>query len=189
MGWLLLCAGQSRRFGSNKLLADLDNGKRVLEQTLDSLSQSGEPILAICRPETQAIYDLLEQWRVAYSVAPNAALGMGHSLAWGFSQVDSWDWAGVVLADMPYINPETFQKLAKVADSESIVVPEVMDESGSPRTGNPVIFGKSYFQFIRALEGDVGARSVVRRFVDKVVKVRVEDPAVLYDIDKPSDIR
>ncbi len=188
MGWLLLCAGQSSRFGSNKLLARLDNGQYVLGRTLDCLEASGFPVFAVCRQDTPAIHEFLTNRSVDYGIAPQAHLGMGHSLAWGISQVMSWNWAGIVLADMPFIDPSTLRKLASLAHTDHITVPEYQESDSQARPGHPVIFGKTFFTAMQTLEGDRGARSILERYSDRVIRSAVQDRGILLDIDVPGDI-
>ncbi|OZG72564.1 hypothetical protein BTA51_15745 [Hahella sp. CCB-MM4] len=188
MGWLILCAGQSSRFGSNKLLARLDNGRILLEQTLDHLVATGIPVFAVCRQDTPEVYEILERKGLEYGIAPQAQQGMGHSLAWGITQVVSWNWAGIVLADMPFIDVSTLKRLASVADAGNIILPEYQEADGLARAGHPVIFGHSFFKAIQTLQGDRGARSLLERYADSVIRQPVGDAGVLLDIDTPGDI-
>ena len=51
VGVLVLAAGRSRRFGSDKRQALLPGGKRVLDALLSQINESGLPVL-ICLDET-----------------------------------------------------------------------------------------------------------------------------------------
>ncbi|XLZ67968.1 nucleotidyltransferase family protein [Massilia sp. SR12] len=54
------------------------------------------------------------------------------------------------------------------------------------RRGNPVAFGRAHLQALLALEGDQGARSILKN--NPVNELAVDDPGILQDIDTPSDI-
>ncbi len=51
--------------------------------------------------------------------------------------------------------------------------------------GAPVIFPRRYFGELRSLHGDTGAKSLLRRYIDEVYTVSMEEAAV--DIDTQSD--
>jgi molybdenum cofactor cytidylyltransferase len=55
------------------------------------------------------------------------------------------------------------------------------------RRGNPVAFGARHLPALLALEGEHGARSLLRS--SPVVEVTVDDPGILRDIDTPGDLR
>lgn len=55
------------------------------------------------------------------------------------------------------------------------------------RRGNPVAFGRAHLPALLALEGDQGARSILKN--NPVNELMVDDPGILRDIDAPSDIQ
>ena len=84
---------------------------------------------------------------------------------------------------MPFIQTTTYQTLAALLTSENIVVPIF-----EGKKGNPVGFGKRFFNDLMLLNGDIGGRELLRRYSDVTQHVKVEDPAILYDIDTPADL-
>ncbi len=188
MGWLILCAGQSRRFGANKLVARIGPEHVVLSQVLQNLITTSEPVFAITRSTDDATANLLSDLSVDYGSCPDADAGMGHSLAWGVSQILSWSWCGVALGDMPYVTPATLKLLAKSASHNSIVIPVVNTGEGQEKWGHPVIFGQSYYPELQGLSGDQGARSLLKKHHCAVIRVPVADEGVLIDIDTPEDL-
>jgi molybdenum cofactor cytidylyltransferase len=55
--------------------------------------------------------------------------------------------------------------------------------------GHPVVFGRAFFDALRAADRSVGARAVLRAHPQAVVDVEVGDPGVALDIDTPGDYR
>jgi molybdenum cofactor cytidylyltransferase len=51
--------------------------------------------------------------------------------------------------------------------------------------GHPVGFSREFFAELLDLDGDEGARSVVRAHRDVVEFVDVDDPGVVTDLDQP----
>jgi molybdenum cofactor cytidylyltransferase len=56
------------------------------------------------------------------------------------------------------------------------------------RRGNPVLWGARFFEEIRALAGDAGAKELMRRHADCLTEVEVETGAIFADIDSPADL-
>src|SRR5579863_8356738 len=107
---ILLAAGYSRRFGSNKLLRALPAGSRnagmpiglaAARHLLDALPDS----IAVVRPRAQKLSKLLRDAGCDAVVCRNAGEGMGTTLAAGVrASADAHGWV-VALADMPFIRP------------------------------------------------------------------------------------
>ena len=183
IGAVILAAGFSNRFGSVKVCARLNNGQTVLQQTLANIQGSISHITVVTRPD---IYPLIVDVCPNVQVYENAEKGMGATLAHAMQWVlekGAWDGCLVCLADMPFINPETYRKVRDALRPDNIIVPFF-----AGRAGNPVGFGAHYFQSLTSLTGDQGGRAVVRQHPDAVVKLEVDDPAVLQDIDTVDDL-
>ncbi|MEJ2641301.1 MAG: nucleotidyltransferase family protein, partial [Desulfosarcinaceae bacterium] len=53
--------------------------------------------------------------------------------------------------------------------------------------GNPVIVAARLFSEVERLRGDTGARALFGAHGTEILRVAVEDPAVLIDVDRPED--
>jgi molybdenum cofactor cytidylyltransferase len=51
-----------------------------------------------------------------------------------------------------------------------------------------VLFGARYFSALRMLEGDTGAREILKQHAALVREVPVTDSGVLLDVDTPQDL-
>jgi molybdenum cofactor cytidylyltransferase len=114
----------------------------------------------------------------------DADRGMGHSLACGVRAAgDARGWI-VALADMPWIAPATIRAVvAALAGGAPIVVPRVAGERG-----HPVGFAAAFLGELTALQGDQGARSLLRVHAMHVVHVDVADRGAIRDVDIPADL-
>jgi len=186
---ILLAAGSSKRFGSNKLLQALPAGApeagtpiglAAAKHLLDALPES----IAVVRPRAQKLGKLLRDAGCNTVVCKNAGEGMGTSLAAGVraaSEADGWV---VALADMPFLRPETIRVIAQaISDGAAIAAPAYRGERG-----HPVGFARRFLEELSSLHGDSGARTLLDQHPDWVTAHEVEDPGVLRDIDKPSDL-
>lgn len=118
--------------------------------------------------------------------APNAHLGMGHSLAVAAEQLSELEWILVGLADMPWISSDT---IAQIVDRISKLEDAIVRPSYDGRSGHPVAFTANYLAELKTLTGDVGARDVVHRNQSRLVDLDVSDRAILRDVDTPEQIR
>jgi molybdenum cofactor cytidylyltransferase len=181
---LLLCAGASRRFGSDKLLARLPDGRTVAETALGNLADVLEKVLVVARSAEGPLASALSG-RARVVPCSEAHLGMGHSLACGVraaSDAEAWI---VALGDMPFLKPATIRSVADaLAAGASIAVPVHRGVRG-----HPVGFHSRHYAPLSSLEGDIGARELVRRSEGEVVLLETDDPGVLRDIDRPGDLR
>jgi molybdenum cofactor cytidylyltransferase len=186
---ILLAAGYSKRFGSNKLLQALPAGSRdagvpiglaAAKHFLEVLPDA----IAVVRPRAQKLAKLLRDAGCNTVVCRNAGEGMGTSLAAGVRAAADADGWVVALADMPFLRPETIRVIVgALSDGAAIAAPAYRGERG-----HPVGFARRFFDELGALRGDEGARDLLKRYPNLVTLYDVDDPGVLHDIDKPSDL-
>jgi molybdenum cofactor cytidylyltransferase len=114
--------------------------------------------------------------------------GLASSLGLGVQAVaGSVDAVVVLLADMPWVRGAHVRRLLAAFDPALRRVVCVPTYQG--RRGNPVVWGARFFDDIRALEGDRGARVLMERHAPWVHEVAIDDAAVLRDIDTLADWR
>lgn len=188
---LLLAAGGSQRFGSDKLLAPLPEGTpmavecaRILRRGLEA----EDPLLAVVRPDQTELAALLEAEGVSVFFSSRAQGGMGFSLADGVAEARRrWPQAAgwlVALADMPFVRINTVAAVARaVEEGAAIAAPFEGD-----MRGHPVGFSAALGDELAALEGDEGARHVIAAHAHQLVRIPVRDLGVLMDIDTPEDL-
>ena len=181
---ILLAAGSSRRFGGDKLRAPY-RGLPLVEHALGALASCPgiDETLLVVRPDTPPA-----QARPGVRWVPNPryAEGMGTSLRMGVEAAPAdADAYLVALADMPGTTPALVASLLArwAAARDRIVVPVHRGHRG-----HPVILPARFRPELLALEGDVGARGILRDHADAVEEVPVDDPAVLFDVDLPHDL-
>jgi molybdenum cofactor cytidylyltransferase len=182
---ILLAAGISKRFGSDKLMHPLAGGTPVAAAALANLRSVIPHVIAVVRPGVPALENLLSEAGATVILCTNADEGMGASLATAVGA--SGDVAGwvIALADMPYILPATIGKIAaSLTAGAAIVAPAYRGERG-----HPVGLSARFRAQLEALRGDEGARSVLNENAGLVKLIEVDDPGVCRDIDTPDDLR
>ncbi|MCP5345822.1 MAG: nucleotidyltransferase family protein [Gammaproteobacteria bacterium] len=183
VGAIVLAAGFSSRFGAVKLCASLQSGRTVLQQTLDNIQAAVAEVLVITRDDLQPLLGVPEQLAVT---CPDAENGMGTTLAFGMrAAMDRYTWDGclICLADMPFISQDTYRQVAGALNPDTIVIPQYQE-----RAGNPVAFGSNFFPSLTHLSGDRGGRDLLRQHAHAIIRLDLQDPAILQDIDTPEDL-
>src|SRR5882672_9252090 len=186
---ILLAAGSAKRFGANKLLQTLppgtpDAGMPIRLAAAKHLIGALPDSIAVLRPRAQKLGKLLRDAGCNTVVCRNAGEGMGTSLAAGVRATPDADGWIVALADMPFIRPETIRAVTKaLQDGAAIAAPSFRGERG-----HPVGFARRFFKELSSLHGDDGARQLLGQHPESLTLHEVDDPGVVRDIDKPSDL-
>jgi len=185
---LLLAAGRGTRFGGDKLLARLGTGDLPGEPVgvvaLRHLRLAVSDVIAVVRDNDRALAAQLGANGARIVRFCNADDGMGASLACGVqATADAKGWI-VALADMPWISPATIARVAAaIAGGAPLAAPFHRGERG-----HPVGFGAACYAPLATLTGDEGAKSIVAAQRDRVVRIDVDDPGILRDVDTPGDL-
>jgi molybdenum cofactor cytidylyltransferase len=181
---ILLAAGAGARFGGDKLLHPLEDGVAIAAHAARNLLAATPDVVAVVRWGDFPLYEMLEQEGCQVTMFQGAARGMGASLAHGVAQARGADGWVVALADMPRVPVAIVKEIiASLAGGALIAAPVHKGERG-----HPVGFGAALRDELLALDGDQGARAVLERHRNAVKLVECDDPGVLYDIDRKTDI-
>lgn len=180
---ILLAAGRSRRFGSDKLLHPLSDGTPMALASARALRAVLPHTVAVISAGNEALAALFAAHGIETAVAEHADLGMGASLAAGIAATAHARGWLVALGDMPFIQPRT---IAHVAD-ELRKGARLAAASYEGQRGHPVGFSGHYRDHLVMLRGDQGARSLLQQYAGELVHVECNDPGVLIDIDQPGD--
>jgi molybdenum cofactor cytidylyltransferase len=181
---VLLAAGAGTRFGGGKLVHPLEDGVPIAAHAARNLVAAGLDIIAVVRSGDFPLADILEQEGCEVTHCADSVHGMGHTLAHGIGEMrEAGGWV-VALADMPRLRPETIRAVAAaLADGAVIAVPFC-----NGQRGHPVGFSARLRDELTQLRGDTGARAVLERHANEIVRVDCNDPGVLLDIDRKTDL-
>ena len=198
---IYMAAGNSRRFGSNKLFYELD-GKPMYRHLLERLIEikdrynklkSDSPVIDItvvtryreildycaCIPNCHAV------------LSPDSEKGISYTIKAGIMAVQEQKKTGMqdyymfAVADQPYLKSQSMIKL----------IDKVLENKGDKQlafslrcgdaVGNPCVFHSSLISQLLSLEGDKGGRSVAKKY--DCVYVDIADELELMDIDTLSN--
>lgn len=192
---IMLAAGNSRRFGANKLLYEVDGMpmyKHILGQLIQVKSRLEElnriytgnlPDIK-CKIAVVTQYDTIAETVGEYGIQvlhnPHPEMGISSSLKIGLSTNLDTDAVLFTVSDQPWLTCDTICKLIQTfLDSGK----EIACISCQGKMGNPCIFSKKYYEELLSLEGDKGGKRVIMKHLEDTCIYEVNDARELEDID------
>ncbi|WP_295802933.1 nucleotidyltransferase family protein [uncultured Microbulbifer sp.] len=186
---VVLAAGYSHRFGSDKRLASI-HGQPMLMATLQNLlaAVEGEEdvgVQVVLRASDPLVGQQLAKLPVQVLHAPVWPVSIGTSLSSAVEQLTRQGCVPkgvmVCLGDMPFVEPETIRTLLRAADEDRICVPVC-----AGTRGYPIVIGRRFLSALARLRRN-GLEKVLRLYDEAVQDVEVHDPAINCDINRPED--
>ena len=207
---LVLAAGASSRFGSDKRQARLPDGRSLLEAVVATQREVFDEVWVLTRPgdayapavvaasaasAASAVSAAASDGRVRCVVCDDAADGQGHTVATGLRLLMAMPDEGrpvrgalIALADMPWVQADTLRALrARFNATDRVVLPRHGEALGHPRLLPRAVWGALLGeQGGSGLKGDRGARVLIDWSAAE--QVAVDDVGVLRDADTPADL-
>ncbi|HKD55053.1 MAG TPA: nucleotidyltransferase family protein [Steroidobacteraceae bacterium] len=181
---VVLAAGPSSRFGSPKQLVRLA-GRPLLHSAVTRAAEvTGNALIVVLGAGASELAPLLKHSPGAVIVNHQWREGLASSIRAGVARVPP-TCRGVllVLADQAAVTADDLKRLAGSWRKQPQHIAAAL-YSGT--TGAPAIFPRSLFRDLATLRGDVGARPLLRRNVDRLVRVPM--PSAALDVDTPEDL-
>jgi molybdenum cofactor cytidylyltransferase len=182
---VLLAAGSASRFGSPKLLAEIQ-GRPLLVRAIETLLEvvARDQLVVVLGADAERLEPLVRQAKVEVVFNPEHAKGMATSIRAGVTSVPS-NCRGVLiaLADQVAVTPDDLRRLIECWNDQPhrIAAAWYGDVAGVP-----AIFPAALFGELAKLQGDRGARELLRRLVGQVVTVAM--PSAVVDVDTQADL-
>ena len=184
---ILLAAGKSSRYGSNKLLEELDDGK-MYEHTLRKMRA-----FPLCTQVVVTRFAEIEKaakkqhMHVVENKEPD--LGIAHSLVLGLraAKLKNPDLKGAmfIVCDQPGLTAGTF---ARMLDMSKKHPGKIICAGRKGKMGNPVLWDQKFFPELELLLGDKGGKQIIGAHMKDVLVCEVEE-AELQDVDEPEQLR
>jgi molybdenum cofactor cytidylyltransferase len=169
--------------GRAKLLLPV-GGKALVRWSVEALLPHVDVLIVVTPPDDAAMRAALDGLAVRFVANPRPEAGQGTSIAVGAAALPGDAEAVVVaLGDQPRVPDGLLAELLGTFRREAKPIAAPVYEGTQ---GTPVVFGASVFEELRALDGDAGARAIVRRDPSRVAIVAVAAP-MPPDVDTPED--
>jgi molybdenum cofactor cytidylyltransferase len=172
---LVLAAGEGRRFGGPKQLAELD-GRPLVEHALAALAAL-DRVVVVLGAHAEEIRKRADLDAAEVVACAQWSEGISASLRCGLDVLAGVDEVVIALADQPFV---TAAAVARVRSTPGPAVRAVYD--GVP--GHPVVIRRPLLERAGDLRGDAGFRDLLRG----VTQVECSDLGDPRDIDTPEDL-
>ncbi|MHA2277444.1 MAG: nucleotidyltransferase family protein [Candidatus Kariarchaeaceae archaeon] len=190
---IILAAGQSTRFGKNKLLTVFKD-KKLIEHTLEPYINNQEvfkKVIVVLGSLKDDFQLLLKNSQVITTYNRDyQSSGMSSSIKVGISKLlDSKlnNCKGVIIhpADIPFVREEEISKILESAVQENtILIPSYKNQRG-----HPLFFSKDLIKELSKLsDKEKGLRGYLRGKKDIIRYIEVNSNRVLFDVDIVEDL-
>jgi len=183
IGGIVLAAGEGKRFGGPKQVAQLD-GRPLLEHAVRAMLAvpSISPVVVVLGAHAAEVRAAVDLDGADVVVCDDWADGQSASLRAGVAALGEVEAAVITLGDQPFISAEV---IAGVLDQRGRHLAVRATYDGSP--GHPVLLERRLLDHVTELEGDVGARDLLNGDHVRTWEVgRLCDPT---DIDTPERLQ
>ncbi len=182
IGCIVMAAGQGRRFGGNKLLAELD-GQPLIRRALEAVPHEKlHTVLVVTQYASVAAMAAEYGFTAIENNHPEK--GISHTIALGLQALPLVDAALFMVADQPYLRRRSVADLIDFYRQ----APDMIAAVGHGGIhGNPCLFPARFFPELRSLRGDCGGSAVIRQHPD-VLRLWEVDARQLQDIDTPQQL-
>jgi len=181
---VVLAAGASTRFGSAKQLVRI--GDRPLLSLVAGRATEvvGHALIVVLGARAAELSPLLKHSPGSVVINRDWREGIASSIRAGVARLPA-SCAGVmlVLADQACVTAEDLRRLASAWRRQPLCVAAARYET---TVGVPAIFPQHLFGELGELKGDTGARALLRRHTDRLIKVPMASAG--FDLDTPDDL-
>ena len=188
---IYLAAGLSSRYGSNKLLAEID-GKPMYRHLLDILTVMKEEEPHRFELVVVTAYDEIEEalQGLPLKVVRNhhQELGVSHSIKLGLEacgEIGRHDHVMFAAADQPYVQEDELFGFIHMYKRSYMGI-GVLSWKGT--MGNPIIFQGKFVPELMELTGDVDGNAVIKAHTQEVFLYEADCEKSLQDVDVPNDL-
>lgn len=183
-GVLLLAAGASRRLGQPKQLLRLHDETLVHRAARLALATAPTDAVLVLGAGAEAIAAAVSDLPIRSVACADASQGMGASLRDGLAALaPECEGALVLLCDQPGLDTVHLQRLLaawRQAPHQAVA------SAYAGVLGVPALLPRTWFSRLAALQGDRGARDLLRERAADVIAV--DAPSLATDIDHPGDL-
>ena len=180
LGVVLLAAGRSERYGSNKLLASW-RGRPMVCCAIDGALRLDAARVAVVTGNDE-IVRIAQAYGCQVIRNDVPQLGQAHSIALGVRAMQGMNAVLLMVCDRPLLTGASLLKLVDAYACSQYGMACLCDDT---HRGNPALFSAKYFDQLLALSGDCGAKSILRRHEDDLLVVSCISRHELSDADTP----
>lgn len=183
-GIIILAAGASSRLGQPKQNL-IYNGLTLLQRAIQTALTSGcTPVVVILGANAVAIQPSIAHYNITVVTNPNWQEGMASSIKTGIKELAGYsvDDAVIMLCDQPFVSPALINKLIR---QKPISGKPIIASGYNNIVGVPALFDVTIFDKLLSLQGDEGAKQILKDLHQDVFAIDFEQGRI--DIDTAAD--
>ena len=184
---ILLAAGQSKRIQSENKLLKKYKKKHLINHILKSLIRSKvNKIIVVLGHENRKIKKIaLKSKKITFVINSQYLKGISTSIKCGLKKISKKNIGFLIAhADMPLISKTILNTLCSALKSKK---KEIFIPVYKKKVGNPLAFKYSMIKSLKKIEGDRGAKKLIRSNKSKVQLVKMKSKSILIDFDQLKD--
>lgn len=180
---VILAAGDSSRFGKNKLLLDWHGIPLIRHIAEQAIHSKFAEVLLVAGHQAELVYKAVKDLSLKHVENRLWQNGQSSSIIAAMAQIGKEiDGVCFLLGDQPFISSTLIDELIKAFQKSNadILIPYF----GNQRS-NPLIFSRTTFHSLSQLKGDEGGRQIIGQF--NTEKFQWQDSRILKEIDTQAD--
>ncbi len=174
---ILEAAGNSSRFGSNKLLHIMEDGRPMSASILEA-ARSVDAYRKILVTQYDEVAAMAPDFKVVMNDRPD--LGISRSMQLGLKAAGDADAYMFCVCDQPGLTKATLERLIKAYKKGTA---GIVSLAWQGKMCNPKIFSSRYREELMALSGDTGGRQIIASHADDMLLVEAPNENEVRDID------
>ena len=178
---LILAAGTSNRLGQAKQLVKYQK-KTLLENACINALKISENIFVVLGSRQNECKETIKNLNVNVISNKEYKEGLSSSIKAGILELLSFKKVLIMLCDQPFIPISHLKKLIKESEDNNTIICSLYDN----KIAVPAIFPENKFSLLIKLEGDKGAKDIIKNNEHKYI---VLDNKFSLDIDEESDLK
>ncbi len=185
-GIIILAAGNSSRMGEPKQLM-MYNNKTFLQHIIgEAINALLDPVICVTGYQSDLISESISDLEATVVYNERWSEGMGSGISAGIKQVLLSDVDSVILtvSDQPHVSSDLFRMMLEMKAQSG---KRIVACSYAGTLGTPVLFSKEYFNQLKSLNGNQGAKNIVKLNLPDVCSVEFEKGNI--DIDTKEDYK
>ena len=186
---ILLAAGQSKRLKSENKLIKLYKKKPLINHSLNALHKSKvNKVIVVLGHQKKDLQKIIKKNnKNIFTYNKEYKKGMASSIKAGLKKLNKKDKGFIIVqSDMPFIKSSDINKIYNSIKSKKYLVHVLKYRN---RVGNPIGFDISIMKKFKKINGDVGAKFMVKRLKKETKFIKINNLKSFKDFDKVSDFR
>lgn len=184
---ILLAAGLSQRYKKgNKLLSKINKKELILISLENILKSKIKSVIIVLGKDKNKIKKILpKSKKIKVVLNPKYKSGLSSSIKYGIKHIDlNSKYFFVSLGDMPFFSYKHYNKMIEITKKKNftMLVPVF-----KKTLRNPVLFPISFVEELKKINGDSGAKKIIKNF--KFRKLRFGSEKIFQDFDSVASFK